>query len=60
MRPLGAAIGRLLDDETLRHRLGRAARRAVADFNYDAMAAGFRRALGSDRVGLAGIEDHHA
>jgi glycosyltransferase involved in cell wall biosynthesis len=42
---LAAAIGRLLGDQALRHRLGAAARAAVAAFNYDAMAAGFDRAL---------------
>src|SRR5207248_10063545 len=43
---LRAAIGRLLDDRGLRHRLGAAGRRAVAEYSYDAMVAAFERALG--------------
>jgi glycosyltransferase involved in cell wall biosynthesis len=42
---LARAIGRLLADAKLRTRLGRAGRRAVAAYNYDAMAAAFERAL---------------
>jgi glycosyltransferase involved in cell wall biosynthesis len=42
---LGRAVIRLLGDAALRERLGAAAHRAVAAFNYDAMAAGFERAL---------------
>ncbi len=42
---LGGAIERLLADAQLRERLGRAARAAVADYNYGAMAAAFDRAL---------------
>jgi glycosyltransferase involved in cell wall biosynthesis len=44
-RALAQAIVRLLADDTLRHRLGRHAREAVAPYTYDAMAAGFSRAL---------------
>lgn len=42
---LAAAIAGLLGDEGLRERLGRGALEAVRPFNYDAMAAGFERAL---------------
>jgi glycosyltransferase involved in cell wall biosynthesis len=42
---LAGAISRLLDDEGLRERLGAAAREAAAPYTYDAMAAGFDRAL---------------
>ena len=42
---LVSAIDRLLADETLRERLGAAARAAVAPYTYEAMAAGFARAL---------------
>lgn len=42
---LAAAIDRLLGDETLRARLGAAARAAVAPYTYDAMADAFDRAL---------------
>jgi glycosyltransferase involved in cell wall biosynthesis len=42
---LAAAITRLLDDEPLRRQLGERAREAVAPYTYDAMAAGFERAL---------------
>jgi glycosyltransferase involved in cell wall biosynthesis len=42
---LAAAISRLLEDEGLRERLGAAAREAAAPYTYDAMAAGFDRAL---------------
>ncbi len=42
---LARAITRLLADEPLRRRLGDNARNAVGAFNYDAMAAGFTRAL---------------
>jgi glycosyltransferase involved in cell wall biosynthesis len=42
---LGRATDRLLSDPDLIARLGHAARGAVAAFNYDAMAAGFTRAL---------------
>jgi glycosyltransferase involved in cell wall biosynthesis len=42
---LAAAIDRVLRDDELRARLGAAARRAVAPFTYDAMAAAFDRAL---------------
>src|SRR5579884_1406805 len=42
---LAAAIVRLLGDGELRRRLGAAGHRAVASFNYDAMAAAFDRAI---------------
>jgi glycosyltransferase involved in cell wall biosynthesis len=42
---LAAAIDRLLADDTLRERLGAAARVAAAPYTYEAMAAGFSRAL---------------
>jgi glycosyltransferase involved in cell wall biosynthesis len=42
---LGRAIARLLADEDLRARLGAGARRAVSAYTYEAMAAGFDRAL---------------
>jgi len=42
---LRSAIEHLLADERLRARLGAAARDAVADYTYDAMAAAFDRAL---------------
>jgi hypothetical protein len=42
---LGGAITRLLGDSSLRKRLGAAALEAVKPFNYDAMEAGFVRAL---------------
>jgi glycosyltransferase involved in cell wall biosynthesis len=42
---LRAAIDRLLADQPLRKRLATNARAAVAAYNYDAMAAGFDRAL---------------
>jgi glycosyltransferase involved in cell wall biosynthesis len=42
---LASAIDRLLSDPALRARLGAAARRAVAPYTYDAMAAAFDRAL---------------
>ncbi len=42
---LAAAIDRLLDDQTLRDRLGAAAREAAAAYTYDAMVAAFARAL---------------
>jgi glycosyltransferase involved in cell wall biosynthesis len=42
---LAAAVAGLLGDDVLRERLGRAAREAVRGFNYDAMVAGFDRAL---------------
>jgi glycosyltransferase involved in cell wall biosynthesis len=42
---LAGAIERLLADEPLRERLGGAAQAAAADYTYDAMAAGFARAL---------------
>ena len=42
---LGRAIALLLGDAALRMRLGTAGRRAVAAYNYDAMAAAFDRAL---------------
>jgi glycosyltransferase involved in cell wall biosynthesis len=42
---LAGAISRLLEDEGLRERLGAAAREAAAPYTYDAMAAGFDRAL---------------
>ena len=42
---LAGAIDRLLADESLRARLGADGRAAVAAYNYDAMAAGFARAL---------------
>ena len=42
---LAGAIDRLLADETLRERLGAAARVAAAPYTYEAMAAGFSRAL---------------
>jgi glycosyltransferase involved in cell wall biosynthesis len=42
---LAKAIGRLLDDEPLRARVGEAARAAVAPFTYEAMVSGFDRAL---------------
>jgi glycosyltransferase involved in cell wall biosynthesis len=43
---LAQAIDRLLGDARLRAKLGRAGRLAVAGYSYDAMAAGFDRALG--------------
>jgi glycosyltransferase involved in cell wall biosynthesis len=42
---LAQAITRLLEDEALRHRLGAAAREAVAGYTYPAMAAAFDRAF---------------
>lgn len=42
---LAGAIDRLLADEPLRERLGTAARTAARAYTYDAMAAGFARAL---------------
>ena len=42
---LATAIERLLTEAGLRERLGAAARQAVAPFNYEAMEAGFTRAL---------------
>jgi glycosyltransferase involved in cell wall biosynthesis len=42
---LARAIDRLVRDDDLRQRLGRAARMAVAGYTYDAMADGFARAL---------------
>jgi glycosyltransferase involved in cell wall biosynthesis len=42
---LRAAIERMLEDGQLRERLGGAARRAVTEYSYDAMAAAFDRAL---------------
>ena len=42
---LAVAIDRLLAEEPLRARLGANGRAAVAAYNYDAMAAGFARAL---------------
>ena len=42
---LATAIDRLLADEPLRARLGASGRAAVAAYNYDAMSAGFGRAL---------------
>jgi glycosyltransferase involved in cell wall biosynthesis len=42
---LGAAVERLLGDEPLRARLGAAARTAVADYTYEAMADAFAAAL---------------
>jgi glycosyltransferase involved in cell wall biosynthesis len=42
---LAQAISRLLDDETLRRRLGRGAQSAVGAYTYDAMVAAFERAL---------------
>ncbi len=42
---LARAIARLLADDELRVRLGEAARRAVSAYTYEAMAAGFDRAL---------------
>jgi glycosyltransferase involved in cell wall biosynthesis len=42
---LAAAIERLLSDDELRHRLGAAARKEVAAYNYDAMVEAFDRAL---------------
>ncbi|MGH2926879.1 MAG: glycosyltransferase family 4 protein, partial [Solirubrobacteraceae bacterium] len=42
---LAAAIDRLLDDQTLRARLGTAARAAVAPYTYEAMADAFDMAL---------------
>jgi glycosyltransferase involved in cell wall biosynthesis len=44
-RALTGALERLLGDPGLRARLGTAARRDVAPYTYDAMAAGFDRAL---------------
>jgi glycosyltransferase involved in cell wall biosynthesis len=44
-RALAGAIDRVLTDPTLRARLGAAARRDVAPYSYDAMAAAFDRAL---------------
>jgi glycosyltransferase involved in cell wall biosynthesis len=44
-RALTGAIETLLADDTLRHRLGRQARIAVAAYNYDAMAAAFEKAV---------------
>jgi glycosyltransferase involved in cell wall biosynthesis len=42
---LRRSIDRLLADETLRNRLGAAAKQDVAAYNYDAMVVGFDRAL---------------
>jgi glycosyltransferase involved in cell wall biosynthesis len=42
---LAGAIDRLATDEALRARLGAAARAAVADYTYDAMAQAFELAL---------------
>jgi glycosyltransferase involved in cell wall biosynthesis len=42
---LDQAIARLLSDESLRNRLGAAARAAVEPYTYDAMAAAFDHAL---------------
>ena len=42
---LARAINRLLRDDALCRRLGSAARTAVADYTYEAMADGFARAL---------------
>ncbi len=42
---LADAVERLLDDPLLCRRLGARAREAVAAYNYEAMAEGFRRAL---------------
>jgi glycosyltransferase involved in cell wall biosynthesis len=47
---LAEAIGRLLGDDTLRTRLGAAARTAVSAYTYDAMAAAFERALAQART----------
>lgn len=45
-RAVAAALRTLLDDESMRHRFGRAAReRAVNDFDYDLLAARLRAAL---------------
>lgn len=45
---VAAAIGRLLDDPALRHRMGAAAReRAAAEFSYDVLAERLGRALGA-------------
>jgi glycosyltransferase involved in cell wall biosynthesis len=44
-RALASAIDRVLADPALRTRLGAAARRDVAPYSYDAMAAAFDRAL---------------
>jgi len=45
VRALRAAIHRLHDDADLRHRLGENARRAVAEYSFDAWAQGMSRAL---------------
>ena len=42
---LASATQHLLSDDALRNRLGEAAKRAVAPYTYDAMAAGFDQAL---------------
>jgi glycosyltransferase involved in cell wall biosynthesis len=42
---LAQAVARLLGDDELRERLGAGARAAVAPYTYEAMAAGFDRAL---------------
>ena len=44
-RALTAGLGRLLEDEALRRRLGRAARRAVGRFSLAATLAGYAEAL---------------
>jgi len=44
-RALASAIDRVLGDPALRARLGAAARRDIAPYTYDAMAAAFDRAL---------------
>ena len=49
---LATAIERLLAAPELRERLGEAARREVAAYTYDAMAAGVARALAA--AGLPG------
>ena len=45
VRALGGAIERMLTDQSLRGRLGAAARDDVAGYTYDAMLEGFGRAL---------------
>jgi glycosyltransferase involved in cell wall biosynthesis len=56
-RELASAIERLLADPALRSRLGATARRDIAPYTYDAMAAAFDRALGT---ALTSSESHPA
>lgn len=44
-KALAHAIARILDNETLRHQLGNAARQRVGEWNIARMVAGFRQAI---------------